>query len=274
MTSRTAHSTSPTPARRLLADELSGFAGARVLRGTDEPLGATVNLDIAGSELHFYWGHAHELGTAAYWMEQTRLRETPRSYALGDTLAEEIAACLLGGHGVPADIGLAAYHALRDEGLLESPARSAQEYEARLGVPLSVPGRQHRVRYRFARQRAERLAGSLAIVDASTPPEDALALRDWLVGLPGVGPKTASWIVRNRYASDEVAIIDVHVHRAGVAAGFFSRSWRLPRDYLIFEAAFCAVARLASVSAAALDACMWDQMQQIGRARKLLLGEQ
>lgn len=272
MTSRTVHSTPHLPARSLLTEELSGFANARVLRA-DEPLGDIVDLDVAGSELRFYWGHAHELGTAAYWMEQTRLRETPRSYALGETLAQEVAACLLGGHGVPADIGLAAYHALRKEGLLEPPARSAQEYEARLGVPLRVSGRARPVRYRFARQRAERLAGSLAILDRSRPPEDALALRDWLIGLPGVGPKTASWIVRNRFASEEVAIIDVHVHRAGVAAGFFSPTWRLPRDYAIFERAFCTVARRAGVSAAALDACMWDQMQQLGHARKLLIGE-
>jgi thermostable 8-oxoguanine DNA glycosylase len=273
MTSRTAHQTSHPSARLLLADELSGFAGARVRRGSDEPVGDTVSLEIGGSQLRFYWGRAHELGTSAYWMEQTRLRGAQCSYALGDTLAQEVAACLLGGHGVPADIGLAAYYALRDDGLLDPPVQSADEYEARLRVPLCVPGRARRVRYRFARQRAERLAGSLAIVESSTPPKDALALRDWLTSLPGVGPKTASWIVRNRSASDDVAIIDVHVHRAGVAAGFFSTSWRLPRDYAVFEEAFCAVARLAGVSAPALDACMWDQMQQLGRAQYLLLGQ-
>lgn len=35
-----------------------------------------------------------------------------------------------------------------------------------------------------------------------------------------IGPKTASWIVRNYRKSDCVAIIDIHIHRAGLLAGF------------------------------------------------------
>jgi hypothetical protein len=230
-----------------------------------------VALEVEGWSLQFYWGQVHELGTAAYWMEQTRQRGTPPSYALGDSLAEEVAACLLGGHGIPADIGLAAYGAVRRAGLITTAA-SAEQYEAVLSAPLMVPGRAREVRYRFARQRAQRLAGSLSMLEERTPPREPLALRSWLTELPGVGPKTASWIVRNRFACDHVAIIDIHVHRAGIAAGFFSPSWRLPRDYDTFEMAFCRVAHLGKVSAAALDACMWDQLQQLGRAHKLLLG--
>jgi N-glycosylase/DNA lyase len=257
--------------RTLLAEEVAGFETAQVRRSSPEPVGRHVDLTIDAWDLRFYWGFAHELGTAAYWVEQTRLRDTPESYALGATLAEEVAACLLGGHGIPADIGLAAYRAVRDAGLLDAPA-DTDVYEAVLATPLRVPGRDRAVRYRFARQRARRLAESLAVLDRAVPPADPLALRSWLMNLPGVGPKTASWIVRNRSASDEIAIIDVHVHRAGIAAGFFSASWLLPRDYAIFEAAFCRVAALGGVSAAALDACVWDQMQRLGRAQRLLLG--
>ena len=46
-----------------------------------------------------------------------------------------------------------------------------------------------------------------------------VALRDWLLAIPGIGPKTASWIVRNRTGSSAVAIIDVHILRAGTSAG-------------------------------------------------------
>jgi hypothetical protein len=268
---QTSASTSDLPAPTLLGAEVAGFWTSQVRAGSKEPLGRHVTFVVAGRDLHFYWGLAHELGTAAYWVEQTRLRPTPASYALGGTLAEELGACLLGGHGIPADIGLAAYRALRDAGLLSPPA-TAGLLESVLSRPLCVPGRDRPVRYRFPRQRAGRLAEALTILDASEPPADPLELRDWLMSLPGVGPKTASWIVRNRSACDRIAIIDVHVHRAGVAAGFFSSSWRLPRDYAIFEEAFCRVAWLAGVSAAALDACMWDQMQRLGRAHDLLLG--
>lgn len=258
----------------LLAAEKAGFDSAHahdVRSGGREPLGQHVELHAGGWGLRFYWGQAHELGTAAYWSEQTRLRGTPVSYALGGTLAEEIAACLLGGHGIPANVGLAAYRTIRDAGLLSSPV-SAAELEAVLCEPLRVPGRDRPVRYRFARQRAKRLAESLSILEASEPPVEPLELRCWLMGLPGIGPKTASWIVRNRFACDQVAIVDVHIQRAGSAAGFFSSAWRLPRDYAIFEDAFCQVAAVADVSTSALDACIWDQMQRLGRAQRLLLG--
>ena len=198
------------------------------------------------------------------------MRGTPESYALGDTLADEVAACMLGGHGIPADIGLAAFRVVRDSGLLETEA-DADELEAVLSTPLRVAGRDRPVRYRFARQRATRLSAALTLLRETTPPAEPLQLRSWLVGLPGVGPKTASWIVRNRTGCDDIAIIDIHVHRAGLSAGFFCPSWRLPRDYLLFETAFCRVAALADVSAAALDACVWDQMQRLGRAQRLLL---
>jgi N-glycosylase/DNA lyase len=256
---------------RLSAAVVYATPATAALPDACEPLGQRVVVTIGGSELCFDWGFPHELGTAAYWMEQTRMRGAPDTFALGGSLSEEVAACLLGGHGIPADIGLAAFHAVRDSGALESSA-GAGALEAILSAPLRVPGRQKPVRYRFARQRAQRLSASLRLLGEATAPEDPLELRAWLLGLPGVGPKTASWIVRNRTACDDVAIIDIHVHRAGLNAGFFCPSWRLPTHYLVFEAAFCRVAAIAGVSAAALDACIWDQMQRLGRAQHLLLG--
>jgi N-glycosylase/DNA lyase len=269
--------TSPLPqslAPTLLAAEKAGLDSAHVrdVRPAGrEPLGQHVELHAGGRDLRFYWGQVHELGTAAYWTEQTRRRQTPTDFALGKTLAEEIAACLLGGYGIPAAVGLAAFREVREKGLLDG-APSAAQVEAVLAIPIRVPGRASLVRYRFARQRSQRLAAALEVLDASTPPDDSLELRAWLMRLPGIGPKTASWIVRNHHACDQVAIIDIHVHRAGIAAGFFSSAWRLPRDYAIFEDAFCQVAAVAGVSAASLDACIWDQMQRLGRAQRLLLG--
>jgi len=271
--------TSPLPHPRslaptLLAAERVGFDSAHVCDerpSAQGPLGQHVELHAGGRALRFYWGYAHELGTAAYWAEQTRRRPTPIDFALGRTLAEEIAACLLGGYGIPAAVGLAAFLEVRGNGLLHR-APSAAQLEAVLATPLRVPGRASTVRYRFPRQRSQRLAAALEVLNVSTPPHDSLELRDWLMSLPGIGPKTASWIVRNHHACDQVAIVDIHVHRAGIAAGFFSSSWRLPRDYAHFEDAFCQVARTARVAASSLDACIWDQMQSLGRAQQLLLG--
>ena len=235
-----------------------------------EPVGQVVELRVGEERLRFAWGQPWELGTAAYWAEQTRRRAPVESYALGEGLVEEVAACLLGGYGIPAAVGLAAFWAVRDAGVLDA-SPSARQLEALLRVPLIVPGRTRAVRYRFAAQRAKRLAGALASLRASDPPSDPLQLRDWLLTLPGVGPKTASWVVRNHCGSQDVAIVDVHVRRAGLAAGFFAPEWKLPRDYGRFELAFCEVARQAGVAAAAMDACIWDQLRALGPAGALLL---
>lgn len=235
-----------------------------------EPRGEMVDIVVDGERLRFAWGDIHELGTAAYWIEQTRRFAAPPNYRLGETLAEEVAACILGGHGIPAEIGLAAFASLREARLL-CPPGDPERIAARLREPLRVGGRSRPVHYRFASQRAARVSAALVILGAHPAPEEPLALRDFLLTFPGIGPKTASWVVRNWTGCDGVAIIDVHVQRAGVAAGFFSPHWRLPRDYARFEQAFSAVAHIGGVNTAALDACMWDQMKALGRARMVLL---
>jgi len=270
-----AHARSGQLVAALAGAELIGFPGPRLLgqrRGasTREPVGEQMQLWVDDEVLCFAWGQPWELGTAAYWAEQTRRRPPVTSYALGRNLTEEVAACMLGGYGIPAAVGLAAYDAVRAAGLLVG-SPSAAAVEAVLRRPLTVRGRVRPVRYRFARQRAERLAAALAALCASDPPREPIALRNWLMTLPGIGPKTASWVVRNHCGCDTVAIVDIHVQRAGFAAGFFAPGWRLPRDYGRFEEAFCQVASLAGLSAAALDACIWHQMQALGRARELLL---
>jgi thermostable 8-oxoguanine DNA glycosylase len=230
-----------------------------------------VEIVVGDASLRFGWGEIHELGTAAYWVEQTRRSETPGSYRLGDTLAEEVTACILGGHGIPAEVGLAAFACLREEGLL-APGGDRDAIATTLRKPLIVPGRSRPVRYRFVTQRAARVTAALAILDAQPVPREPLALRRFLLTFPGIGPKTASWVVRNWTGSNAVAIIDIHVHRAGLAAGFFSPAWRLPRDYVLFEQAFRAVADIGDVAPAAFDACIWNQMQALGRSRSVFLG--
>jgi N-glycosylase/DNA lyase len=232
----------------------------------------TVTIDVGVERVVFAWGAAYELGSAAFWIDQTRQRAQPTDFRLGHNLREEVAACILGGYGLPADTGLGAFRAVKEAGLLNADkATTAGELEFVLRQPLES-GRRSRVLYRFPRQRAARLAAALRYLDEHDEPlgED---VRRWLLDCPGVGPKTAAWVMRNRGLSEEVAIIDVHIHRAGLAAGFFLPSWRLPHDYDLFEQAFCTVASLGVVKPAALDACIWDICRSLGSARALLLGD-
>jgi len=233
-----------------------------------------VTIDIDGQYVEFDWGQPHELGSAAFWIDQTRQRPVPTDLRLGRTLREEVAACILGGYGLPASIGLAAFHAVVKEGLLdEGTVATASDLERVLSQPLEAGGRNGAVRYRFPRQRSARLAAALSYLANYAAPVGDMDIRRWLLDCPGVGPKTAAWVIRNLGLTDEVAIVDVHVHRAGVAAGFFLSSWRLPQHYRWFEDAFCAVASLGAVSPGALDACIWDVLQSLGSARSMLLGD-
>lgn len=225
-----------------------------------------VSFAIGDDRVTFDWGLPHELGTAAFWTDQARRSVDAAKrddFRLGSTLAEEVAACLLGGYGVPAAVGSAALQRLRDGVDLNAPVAVAV-VERLLREPLVVAGRARPVRYRFPRQRALRIARALEVLAATEPPEEPRILRDWLRGLPGVGPKTASWIVRNVTGSGEVAIIDIHIRRAGLAIGCFLPQWSLPWDYSKFESAFLLLAARGEVSAAHLDAFMWYELQRLG----------
>jgi N-glycosylase/DNA lyase len=226
-------------------------------------------IDLGDEIVRFDWGEPFELGSAAYWVEQAgRANSTRTTFALGDSLAEEITACLLGGYGVPAPVGLAAFEQLRKRVDLEGSPDPACVI-AVLEQPLTVRGRQRPIRYRFPRQRGQRIASALAALHVRERPRDPLLLRDWLLDLPGIGLKTASWIVRNHTGSDEVAIIDVHIWRAGVSAGFFSDVWRLPTSYHRFEQAFLEVARIGGVRPSVLDAHIWYELQRLGRDARI-----
>jgi thermostable 8-oxoguanine DNA glycosylase len=214
------------------------------------------------------WGRIEALFTPAYWASQAWLEDVQQQdamFRLGETLVEEVAACLLGGHGIPAEVGIEAFRRLRSRGLLQGEP-GIDSLRSALTEPLYLRGRP--VRYRFASQKAHYLHVALGRIntrnalDTLTP----IALRSWLMNLPGVGPKTASWIVRNWYASDDVAILDVHVLRAGRLIGLFPERASLPRDYIALESQYLRFARAIGVGAAKLDALIWMHMREAPRS--------
>lgn len=209
------------------------------------------------------WGAFDELMTPAYWRGQAWQHTesgTFSDFRLGRSLQEEVAACLLGGWGMPAELALAAYSRVRERGLLHS-GTTAQELEEALSEPFFFQGRERK--YRFIRQKARYLSSCLAQLDNFVPPTDAMAFRDQLSELPGVGLKTASWIVRNLRPQSEVAILDIHILRVGQRLGLFPEHWRPEIHYRELEARFVAFARAIDVSAATLDGLMWDHMRRL-----------
>ena len=86
-----------------------------------------------------------------------------------------------------------------------------------------------------------------------------------MIKIPSIGPKTASWITRNWLGSDDVAILDIHIIRAGVLIGLFDRRQKVPKDYDAMEARFLEFAAALQVRPSLLDAVMWREMRQLGR---------
>lgn len=207
------------------------------------------------------WGSIDAFPTPAYWAFQVmarRLMGKPATYRLGRSLSEEVGACLLGGHGIPAPVGIAAYRRLRERGAFDGGEVSQAKLLAWLTEPLCVGDRT--VRYRFAAQKARYLAAALPMVSSAPTFSTGRQLRDWLLAAPGIGPKTASWIARNWMDADDVAILDIHIMRVGQAVGVFPMNQTVERHYPKLEERFLRFADALDVRASELDAVIWYEM--------------
>ena len=218
------------------------------------------------------WGAIDALPTPAYFACQVfarRLLGRPPEYRLGRSLMEEVGACLLGGHGIPARVGIAAYEHLRARGAFGKVACSMKQLEAWLKEPLQIGT--STVRYRFAAQKACYLAAALPLVRHAPPLTVGRDLRDWLLQLPGIGHKTASWVARNWLGADDVAIVDIHIMRVGQAVGLFPRDCTVERHYPALEQLFLDFSSRLDVRASELDAVIWSEMASSPLAIRCLL---
>lgn len=212
------------------------------------------------------WGRYTVPYTPAFWKAYTWLREDAHreKNALkpghGDIRRETIL-CLLGGYGIKAEVAYAFYNKLQSAGVIdETPTASCSRIRKILASPATENDR--RYRYRFPNVKARYLAGALHIFANATPPSRDVELRDWLLHIPGVGPKTAGWIVRNCLGSDNVAIIDVHLHRAGRHMRLFDDRALVASSYSYFEDKFLQFARALEVKAGLLDLVIWETVRQ------------
>lgn len=227
----------------------------------------TVNVELPTAETEVVpgvpWGAVEAFPTPAYWAYQVmarRIEARSIQYRLGRSLREEVGACLLGGHGIPASIGLLAFHHLKAKGAFEAEPPEEHTLFQWLSEPMSHGGGRQ-VRYRFASQKARYLAAAMRkLAREPSPEQSGRALRDWLTAIPGIGYKTASWVARNWLDADDVAILDIHILRAGVLAGFLDAELTVERDYLALEAQFLKFSHGLGVRPSELDAVIWSDM--------------
>ncbi len=236
-------------------------------------LSVTVTLPCATQEVlpGVLWGDVAAFPSPAYWSFQTyaaRVVGAPPRYQLGVNLVEEVAACLLGGHGIPAAVGLAAFRSLKSKKVFESPPLPVDVLQDLLSEPMNVNDRS--VKYRFAAQKARYLHAALKHLWTGQPPTDPQEVRSWLMEIPGIGYKTASWVVRNWLGSDKVAILDVHLLRVGRAINLFPNHLTVERHYLALEELFLRLSRELGIRASELDAVIWAEMASSPLSVRLL----
>lgn len=213
------------------------------------------------------WGDPCTLFTPAYWLSQLwmsgmdQAAHTP--YRAHGTVHEELVFCMLGGYGITVELATAAFHECRDAGLIERLEPDEALWSKQLQQLLLVNGKLQR--YRYPNQKARFLAGAMRFLhDYPLESLGGKALRDALLLIKGVGPKTAGWVARNCLDCDEVAILDIHLVRAGQLCNLFSMNQRVERDYFTMETRFIEFCHALAARPAVLDCLIWDQMRGYG----------
>ena len=221
------------------------------------------------------WGEPSTVFTPAYWLYQFWLRQgssnRPPDFRSRHGLVSEVVFCMLGGHGISAEVATAAYEKCRQRKLIERRTIDMEAWRVALTAPLQIG--QRVIRYRFPNRKAMQIAAAMRVLDRSIENLVGLELRAALLRLPGVGWKTASWIVRNVQGNDDVAILDIHIMRAGLLCGLFKSTQHLGRDYLDMESRFLLFASKLGVRPSILDGLMWSEMRDSGDLVLRLLQE-
>lgn len=210
-------------------------------------------------------GSDDQLLTPAYWKWRCAIGEAEgQDYvSRSSSLREEIGFCLLGGFGIKMEINDAFFTHLKSDGVFEGGYVTAETIRDLLEQRIEVGGRLQK--YRFPRQRAQRISSAMAMLEVDTlSAMSDIEFRNAICELPGVGPKTASWITRNWRGAETVAIIDIHIMRACRYLGIFDQTAKLPRDYFELEKRFLAFAIAIDARPSVLDAVMWSDMRIFG----------
>ena len=121
-------------------------------------------------------------------------------------------------------------------------------------------------RYRFYNQKSKYIYRFLHRNDLSyIPSDDDISFRNWLLTVDGIGFKTASWITRNWLQSENVAILDIHILRAGKIAGFFGETGDVAKKYHNLENNYIDFCKALEVLPSNMDAIIWNYMKKTNK---------
>jgi N-glycosylase/DNA lyase len=208
------------------------------------------------------WGNYMQLFTPAFWKLQyflSNISHASTCHRLASSCVEEVVMCILGGYGIPSEIGIIAFNRLKEQRLIRRNV-SYDEIHNVLSKPMAISYEKY-IRYRFYNQKTKYIYSFLNRDDLDNIPQhNDIHLRNWLLTVDGIGLKTASWITRNWLKSDKVAIIDIHLMRAGKLTGFFQII--SDEGYLELEKKYLAFCDALEVHASNMDAIIWGYMKK------------
>lgn len=214
------------------------------------------------------WGDPGVMFTPAYWLSQywmaglDKVKKSP--YTTSSSLAEELTFCLLGGFGIKEELATAVFYNCKQSGLIAERDTNPSSWQKVLLEPVRVNGKDQR--YRYPNQKSTYLAGSMQyLLENQIDNLSGIKLRNKLLEISGIGLKTAGWITRNYSDSDDVAILDIHLVRAGVISGFIDPGQTVEKHYFEMEKDFINYCSALNVRPASLDCLIWDQMRELGK---------
>ena len=184
-------------------------------------------------------------------------------------IEDELLFCLLGGFGITYEHGRSASSTVRHLRPFSGDWEDESLFNELLSVlmcPQFEPRRRDGSfrRYRFPKQKASAIVKARHWIIDHGPLYERLHQfpsprdrRKFLSQCPGVGFKTASWLLRNLGLGSGLAIIDVHVLRALLMAKRIPKDVRIPKDYEMVEEAFLAWCDELDAPSAAFDLFVW-----------------
>ena len=195
---------------------------------------------------------------------------TPSGVIRHEDIEDELLFCLLGGYGITEEHGRSAWLTVRRLEPFSEVWRDddlCTRIMATLELPQFEPRRADGSlrRYRFPKRKAAIIVEARKWVRSHKPLEECLLYWDdpkdrrrILLGCPGLGLKSASWLLRNLGMGDELAVLDVHLVRALQDANRIADDIRLPRDYYAVEKAFLDWCHELNAPSAAFDLFIWE----------------
>ena len=195
---------------------------------------------------------------------------TPAGVVRNEDIEDELLFCLLGGYGITEEHGRSAWLTVRQLEPFSEVWRDddlCTRIIATLELPQFEPRRADGSlrRYRFPKRKAAIIVKARGWVRSRKPLDECLLYWDdpkdrrrILLGCPGLGLKSASWLLRNLGMGDELAVLDVHLVRALQDAKRIGNEIRLPRDYYAVEKAFLNWCHELNAPSAAFDLFIWE----------------